>query len=380
MEIPEFKHFFKQIVVNYFLLGISFDESKISIRFYLFLISIILMLTGEISFFVSKISSENFLKLTELAPCICIGLLSFLKIVCIVWKREKINKFVISLSDLYSEITADIKKQNIVKSELGFLSLLIKYYFILNVFLIFVYNFSSIIIMLYYYITKNEITFILPYAVLLPFSTDSMLAWIVVYIFSITNGFNCVLFFTSVDILYYVLTCHLCCHFSLISNELQYLDTMTMSSLRNIVKKHQYILKLSLILEDIFTVPNFFNVLMGSLQICALGFNLTMGDWTQMLGVVLFLNSVLIQIYMTCLFGENLICESEKVGEAAYACLWYNMDVRPMKHILLLLLRSKKPQILTAYKFSVISYQCFTKIISTSWSYFTILRTIYADK
>ncbi|KAH9633542.1 hypothetical protein HF086_013219 [Spodoptera exigua] len=97
-------------------------------------------------------------------------------------------------------------------------------------------------------------------------------------------------------------------------------------------------------LEDIFTAPNLFNVLVGSLEICALGFNLT----------------------------------STKIGDAAFLCKWYKMDEKSKKIILTIMIRSKKPQQLTAYKFSTISYASFTKIISTSWSYFTILRTVYS--
>ncbi|KOB64679.1 Odorant receptor, partial [Operophtera brumata] len=95
--------------------------------------------------------------------------------------------------------------------------------------------------------------------------------------------------------------------------------------LQEIVKDHQYILKLADDLEDIFTAPNLFNVLVGSIEICALGFNLTTGDLKQIPGCILFLVSVLLQILMMSVFGENIIRE----------------------------------------------------IISTSWSYFTILRTVY---
>lgn len=36
--------------------------------------------------------------------------------------------------------------------------------------------------------------------------------------------------------------------------------------------------RLSQDLEDIFSGPNLFNVLIGSIEICALGFNLTVGN------------------------------------------------------------------------------------------------------
>ncbi|XP_052742653.1 odorant receptor 67c-like [Bicyclus anynana] len=190
-------------------------------------------------------------------------------------------------------------------------------------------------------------------------------------------GFICVLYFTTVDALYYTLTSHMCAQFSVLSDEIKDLDHSSSHCLSEIVKKHQYLLKLSEDLEKIFRAPNLFNVLVGSIEICALGFNLTMGQWAQIPGVILFLLSILVQILMISVFGENLIKESSKIGDAAFICKWYDMDNKAKKTILLIMLRSNKPQKLTAYKFSVISYKSFTKIISTSWSYFTILRTVY---
>ncbi|XP_053611459.1 odorant receptor 13a isoform X2 [Plodia interpunctella] len=141
--------------------------------------------------------------------------------------------------------------------------------------------------------------------------------------------------------------------------------------------QHQHIIRLSEELEDIFNLPNLFNVLVGSVEICALGFNLTMGSLTQIPGCVLFLSSVLLQILMMSVFGENLIRESQNIGDAAFSCEWYKFDAKTRKFILIIITRAHKPQKLTAYKFSTISYGSFSKIISTSWSYFTILKTVY---
>ncbi|XP_072938259.1 putative odorant receptor 92a [Epargyreus clarus] len=190
-------------------------------------------------------------------------------------------------------------------------------------------------------------------------------------------GFICVLYFTTVDSLYFVMTTHVASHFALLSNDFKDLDGHTTDILNSIVKRHQYILSLAEDLDNIFAVPNLLNVLVGSLEICALGFTLTMGEWTETPGVILFLFSVLLQIFMMSFFGENIIKESSNVGKEAFLCKWYTMDQRSKKTILQLMQRSSRPQRLTAYKFSTISYESFIKIISTSWSYFTILKAVY---
>ncbi|XP_045501412.1 odorant receptor 13a-like [Colias croceus] len=376
LGIPAFEEIFRQIKVNFWLIGIPFEES-IKLRYYFLLCWLLVMVLQEFLFFISKFSAENFLDLTQLAPCTCIGILSIIKIILICSKRSSIFKFTDNLKALYKDIVIDEKKILLVKPNFVFLKYLIKYFFILNGVLISVYNFSTILLILYHYLKTNEVRFVLPYAIMIPFSVDSWGKWLFIYLHSIINGFICVLYFTTVDGLYYIMTTHICSHFIILSEEIKKLKPETSYLLNEIVKKHQYILKLSQDLEDIFTAPNLFNVLVGSIEICALGFNLTMGKWSQIPGVVLFLLSVLLQILMISVFGENIIRESRKIGESAYLCKWYTMDKKSKKTILLLMLRSNKPQKLTAYKFSVISYESFTKIISTSWSYFTILKTVY---
>ncbi|XP_047506331.1 putative odorant receptor 85d [Pieris napi] len=376
MGIPGFEDIFKQIKINFWFIGIPFEEN-VKLRFYIMWSWLFVMITQECLYFISKFSNENFLDLTQLTPCTCIGILSIIKIVLIAKKRLNVSKLANSLRILYEDIIRDDKKVFLVKANFVFLKYLTKYFFILNAILISVYNFASIFLILYFYLKKNKVQFFLPYAILVPFPIDTWGKWFVTYIHSIFTGFICVLYFTTVDALYFIMTTHMCSHFTILSQEIKDLKANTTHLLKDIVKKHQYILKLSQDLEEIFSGPNLFNVLIGSIEICALGFNLTMGKWTQIPGVVLFLMSVLLQILMISVYGEHLIMESTKISDAAFESEWYAMDVKSKKIIILIMLRANRPQTLTAYKFSVISYESFTKIISTSWSYFTILKSVY---
>ncbi|KAL0821159.1 hypothetical protein ABMA28_005778 [Loxostege sticticalis] len=377
MDIPAFEDLFKEIKINLWLFGIPFNCSKIRLRFYLMLIAIVLMIIGESCFLVSRYSPENLLELTQLAPCLCQGLLSALKILPIAAKKEKIFELTKCLDRLYSTILMDAHKKAVVQREMTLVKILMKYFFILNAILISVYNFSTLIFMFYSYLVRSEVEFMLPYAVIVPFSTETWVTWFIVYIYSISCGFICVLYFTTVDALYCVLTSHICKNFAIISNEIQGINASNVGNLKDLVRNHQYVLKLSEDLEEIFRLPNLFNVLVGSLEICALGFNLTMGSITEKPKSFLFLSSVLLQILFMSVFGENLIRESRKIGDAAFCSKWYDIDMSSKKTILIIMTRCRKQQQLTAYKFSVISYGSFTKIISTSWSYFTILKTVY---
>lgn len=188
IPIPEYETFLKQMKLNLWLSGIPYGDAKFNFRFFVMYIQLLLMIVLEISFFVSRISAENFLELTQLAPCLGIGILTILKTTAIAQKRQKIYDLTECLGRLYQNILKDTRKSNLVKKDLILLNLLMKYYMILNVVLISVYNFASPVIILYLYFTKNEVIYKLPYAVLVPFSTDAWLPWTVVYIHSIMCG------------------------------------------------------------------------------------------------------------------------------------------------------------------------------------------------
>lgn len=188
MDIPAFEELFKQIKLNLWLMGIPYDDFKFKFRYIFFFLSLCLIITEEFLFLVSKISAENLLELTQLAPCTCIGILSVLKIVAITTKRKNIYHLTESLKQLYSVIENDAEKAALIRSEIVFVNNLAKYFFILNWILISVYNFASPILILSHYIMYNEVQYFLSYAVLLPFDVDGWLPWSCVFIHSCLSG------------------------------------------------------------------------------------------------------------------------------------------------------------------------------------------------
>lgn len=188
MDTPNFKDVFKIIQFNFSLMGIPTNKSRLTLKFFFLLSSLVLILIEETSFFVKKMSPENFLELTVLAPCICVGLLSVLKIIPVALHKSTVFDLADELNNLSDEILLDPKKQDVIKHDIKMLRSLIKYYFILNLLLISVYNFSTPFYILYHYIMTKEEIFFLPYSVVVPFSTESWFNWFIVYLHSIFSG------------------------------------------------------------------------------------------------------------------------------------------------------------------------------------------------
>lgn len=208
MEAPVYRDIFKQIFKNLEWCGIPSDDSRLGLKFYVLFTILLLILIEELSFFITKVSSEEFLILTGSIPCILIGVRSSLKIASIAQKRRKIFKLSKSLDKLYLEIVSDESKRRLVCDEINRVKLLTKYYFLLSFMLILVYNFSTVLICIFVYLTKGIIVFTLPYPIIVPFSTEVFYNKVVVYLHSISSGKHIILtvFISSFTYLFHIVS------------------------------------------------------------------------------------------------------------------------------------------------------------------------------
>lgn len=186
--VPTFDELFKQIKTNLALSGVPFNEGKFRCWFILPVLLLIIVAAEEMAFFISKISPENILELTALAPCTAIGILSLVKFLFIALKKDKVFHLTNNLEMLYDEIRNDPVNICVIKKEVLTLQTLCKYYFILNAVLISIYNFSSPFFMLYQYLSSTVVEFSLPYSVILIFKVDSWLSWLFAYVHLIVGG------------------------------------------------------------------------------------------------------------------------------------------------------------------------------------------------
>jgi hypothetical protein len=190
MDMPAFEDLFKLIKINLSILGIPFGDPKVHYIFYLYVLSLTIVLIEELSFLFSKYSPENLLELTELTPCLVNGLLSMLKISSIAAKRQKIFELTNNLERLYSIVLEQPGKRRLIKKKIVIMRSFVKYFFLLNGILVSVYNFRSLFLMAYVYATEKKIIFDLPYGVILPFSTENWTGWTIIQIQLIIVGKN----------------------------------------------------------------------------------------------------------------------------------------------------------------------------------------------
>ncbi|XP_026837825.1 odorant receptor 13a isoform X3 [Drosophila erecta] len=146
-------------------------------------------------------------------------------------------------------------------------------------------------------------------------------------------------------------------------------------------------------LEDFFNPILLANLMISSVLICMVGFqiitgrNMFIGDYVKF---IIYISSALSQLYVLCENGDALIKQSTLTAQILYECQWEGSDriesdspaptsKRIRNHISFMILCSQQPVRITAFKFSTLSLQSFTAILSTSISYFTLLRSVYFD-
>ncbi|XP_055911272.1 odorant receptor 13a [Eupeodes corollae] len=166
--------------------------------------------------------------------------------------------------------------------------------------------------------------------------------------------------------------------------------------LHKIAQRHSEIINFAHSLET-FNSPHLLaNFSISSILICMVGFQLVTGKMFigDYLKFMVYILSALSQLFILCWNGDNLIQRSLETAWHLYACNWeggvFKLDDTgkhdPIRYcpagrdfnakLQLMIMRSQKPLQITAMKFSVLSLQSFTKILSSSMSYFTLLQTM----
>ncbi|XP_038212854.1 putative odorant receptor 85d [Zerene cesonia] len=125
------------------------------------------------------------------------------------------------------------------------------------------------------------------------------------------------------------------------------------SDIKVIVKSHQKILRVVENINNIFGPLLFAQVTFSSIVICCFGFLTIVG------------------IPITLAFND--------IAEAAYNCVWYKRSNKFRKFIQIIIARAQEPCMLSALGFSNVTLATLSKILSTSWSYLSLLNQMYKD-
>ncbi|XP_012344898.1 odorant receptor 13a-like isoform X2 [Apis florea] len=152
-------------------------------------------------------------------------------------------------------------------------------------------------------------------------------------------------------------------------------------SFKTCVQQHQALIEYCKKLEDVFSVIVLAQVLLFSLLICLDGYLVLMEDTSRAKRVIFtfHLMGCMCQLLMFTYSCDCLIRDSTNVANAVYNSLWSYLPMDKYgkllrKDLMFVIMRSRSPCCLTACGFFPVSLETYTGILSTSVSYFTLLR------
>ncbi|XP_055644213.1 odorant receptor 13a-like [Toxorhynchites rutilus septentrionalis] len=148
--------------------------------------------------------------------------------------------------------------------------------------------------------------------------------------------------------------------------------------LRALIKKHQDLISFGNRVNALYE-PLFSAQLISSMcMICmtALEATLTMDDFFLFMKFAVYAVSVLLQILYWSYYGNGISYISSSINEALIECNWIGGDSSFRMDLLMVMLRVQRPFRFRVHNYFSISYETFIGVVSKSYSFFTLLRTI----
>ncbi|XP_020710632.2 odorant receptor Or2-like isoform X2 [Athalia rosae] len=161
-------------------------------------------------------------------------------------------------------------------------------------------------------------------------------------------------------------------------NFFQQFRVTSRTELKKCVEEHQEIFALCKIIDSMLSLTLFVVFFIYAGIICLVGFNaMLLGPSWNLLKLGQYLGALLVQICLYYWHGNELMTESLKVADSAVRCDWYDFGESNIKTIVFIIFRSQKPILLTAGKFYKVTLETFLLLLSSSYSYFAILKQFY---
>ncbi|XP_077287683.1 uncharacterized protein LOC143912274 [Arctopsyche grandis] len=361
------------------LIGYRFDDAcsgdfpsilKAYSCYFLHLLLFLVTIMGEIIFILKALTFSSFLEVSELAPCLCYCTLAFSKFSVIFFKRRDLKEAFDTLEAMYPKAPIGKMEQKYIDEFMG------------------------------------TTTFMLPYEVWYPFDYQNIYVWFSLLVYQFHSGFLANIGNSICEWMYYTVVSHICVQFKILAYKIQtvvddqlnddFKNNITNANcnnwkinyvqidnrkiekkLREYIQTHQKLIRLSENMDGVFSAANLYNFCVSAILICLVGFNFTELSSVRLVLFLLFFFASFTQIFFLCWFGNNLIETSSELSSAAFNSYWYMTGKSVKTTLLIMMSRSQKPLKFSASRFYVVSLKSFTMVMSTSWSYFTLLKTIY---
>nr|QNS36204.1 olfactory receptor 9 [Mythimna separata] len=334
------------------------------------------------------IAGKSFVEITRLIPCLILCFISNCKTISILYYAHYNNEFIetmrgLLLNNMDTEEEGNRYKKKLIDTHVLMLMSITKKIIYLIIVGLGMFALAPFFIIVPNYWKTNELVLEMPFIAYYPF--NEMEGWVypVVYFHQVFTAICAILMVYGPDCFFFTCCTFLHIQFSLLIYDMERMVNEDSNScdrlkFKMLAVRHIELMRCVNLLEEIFSKPILFNALTSSVIICVTGFNVLVVDNIVMVAsFTAFLVFGLMQIFLYCYYGDTIMRSSMQISSAIYNSHWYNVGVAERKSFLIVLIRAQKPCELTANGFFKINLHAFTSILSTSWSYFALLKTMY---
>nr|BAH66322.1 olfactory receptor [Bombyx mori] len=348
---------------------------------------------GEITWFVKGLlsGSSTLIENTYLIPCLTLCILGNVKTFFTIKYANHIIDLVAILKDLEIKNNAARKNETeIVKERLKFLTTSNKFLLFVIGTGIIAFGIGPLMLTASIYFSSGDMKLKLPFLIWYPFDSSDIRYWPFVYVHQVWSACIACCAVYGPDCFYFTSCTFIHIHFIHLQNDITNVIVESSRARRNglyrgchqafleLTNRHKDLIRCVNLLEIIYSKSTLVNVVSSSLLICVTGFNVMAIDFLPLIApFTSFLALGLVQTYLLCYYGDTIMCSSTEVSDAVYNSTWYGTNISQMRDYLFVMKRAQKPCKLTAYGFSDVNLRTFSRILSTAWSYFALLITIY---
>nr|WCC57440.1 odorant receptor 43 [Papilio glaucus] len=354
--------------------------------------------------FLSKVFTEevNVFKVAYMISVYLLFLQAILMAVAVLSKKSDIENFINDLSLLWEASNLTCEQIKIKKNLTKRLNLYLGMFYWSNILGIWLHLLGPLTSVLFRrFVLGQYCELVLPFGSVYPYEpSDSWFRYLGTYTFQVYT-MSCVVYaYVGSEFLMITLCANLAIEFSILREDLLHVSphfkadnpcnqtgieletnsgSLVTTSLQDFIRRHQILIGLANQLDEIFNKIIFINLLLVTATLCFFGFATTVarGALEAMNNLVAVLD-LLLPTYIFCYYGELLKNESMGIAESAYTNQWYKGDVRYQKLIHFVIARAQRPCCLTSLTHVPVTMTMFTKVLSTTWSYFSLATSIYS--
>ncbi|XP_072940129.1 odorant receptor 13a-like [Epargyreus clarus] len=150
------------------------------------------------------------------------------------------------------------------------------------------------------------------------------------------------------------------------------------SRMRRIVKWHMSVFKSVEAVSSIYGPPLVYQVMFSSIAICLIAYQIadSLDHGKFHFTFSLMLSATCVQLWIPCYLGTLIRNKGFSVGEACWNCGWEDTSLGRLvcQDILIVIMRAQRPVLINFTGLPNVELETFSSIMSTSYSYFNLLR------